>query len=243
VGLEAQALGLEGQRPAAGERVVEGGQALRVEELGGARMSGVARAGAPPASPDLVPGTLEQRLVGGVLPEDELLDQREEPLALLAGGHLLEGRLGPGLAARSLDLLPALAAHGELALGAAPAPGIGEQLVAVARGVVDHLREDHRAGRGQRAPRPPQVQRRGVAVADRLLACRRLVDGVERQGDLDELPCSDHPTATSRHVTRVASSPCGSPGLGALVRGGAPIAAAARLTSSSPGIAGRSHWP
>ena len=38
----------------------------------------------------------------------------------------------------------------------------------------------------QRPPRPPQVQRARVAVADGLLACASLVDGFEREGDLDE---------------------------------------------------------
>jgi hypothetical protein len=53
--------------------------------------------------------------------------------------------------------------------------------------VVDELREDHRPAGGERPARPPQVQRARVAVADRLLACARLVDGIERQPDLDEL--------------------------------------------------------
>ena len=40
---------------------------------------------------------------------------------------------------------------------------------------------------GERAARPPQVQRARVPVADRLLAGRLLVDGVERERDFDEL--------------------------------------------------------
>ena len=59
--------------------------------------------------------------------------------------------------------------------------------VHVGRRVVHHLREDHRPRRRQRPPRPPQVQRARVSVADRLLPRRGLVDGLERQGDFDEL--------------------------------------------------------
>ena len=43
-----------------------------------------------------------------------------------------------------------------------------------------------RAG-GERAARPPQVQRRRVAVADRLLARGLAVDVLQRERDLDEL--------------------------------------------------------
>ena len=47
--------------------------------------------------------------------------------------------------------------------------------------VVDELGEQHRARRRQRAPRPPQVQRRGVPVPDRLLPRRLPVDRLQRQ--------------------------------------------------------------
>jgi hypothetical protein len=62
----------------------------------------------------------------------------------------------------------------------------GEE-VRARRGVVHHLREDHRPRRRQRPPRPPQVQRARVPVPDRLLPRRGLVDGFERERDLDEL--------------------------------------------------------
>ena len=68
VALEPEPLRLERQRPAAGERIVEGGQLLAVEQLLRARMVGVLGAGAPPALPDLVARRLQHRLVGGVLP-------------------------------------------------------------------------------------------------------------------------------------------------------------------------------
>lgn len=52
-----------------------------------------------------------------------------------------------------------------------PAP----EMPLIAR-IVDHLREDHRPCRRQRPPRPPQMQRAGVPVPDRLLPSRRRVD-------------------------------------------------------------------
>ncbi len=83
VGLQPQPLGLQGKRPAAGKGVVEGRQLVTVEELLCPRMAGVLRARVPPALPDLVPGGLQDRLVGGVLPLHQVLDDAEEPLSLL----------------------------------------------------------------------------------------------------------------------------------------------------------------
>ena len=53
--------------------------------------------------------------------------------------------------------------------------------------IVHHLREQHRPARRQRPPRPPQMQRRGMPVPDRLLPRRSRVDRPQRQRDLDEL--------------------------------------------------------
>ena len=64
---------------------------------------------------------------------------------------------------------------------------LGGELLRAGRGIVHHLREDHRPRRGQGTPRPPEMQGARVPVADRLLPRRRRVDGVEGQGDLDEL--------------------------------------------------------
>ena len=114
-------------------------------------MVGVLGAGAAPALPDLVPRRLQHRLVGGVLPQHQVFDDAEQPLALLL-----------------LRLL-------------------GREQVRMRRRVVHHLREDHRPRRRQRPPRPPQVQRARVPVADRLLPRAGLVDRLERQGDFDEL--------------------------------------------------------
>ena len=169
VALEPEPLRLERQRAAARERVVEGGQFARIKQrhlpnefffpyflfpisyflilLG---------AGAPPACPDLVARRLQHLLVGGVLPQHEILDDAEEPLALLL--LLLHRR----------------------------------EEVRITRRVVHHLREDHRPRRRQRPPRPPQVQRARVAVADGLLAGTGLVDRLQRQGDFDEFLLRGH---------------------------------------------------
>ena len=130
---------------------MEGGQLVAVEQLLRPRVVGVRGAGVAPALPDLVPRLLEDLLVGGVLPQHQVLDDAEQPLPLLL-----------------LRLL-------------------GREEVRMRRRVVHHLREDHRPRRRQRPPRPPQVQRARVPVPDRLLAGRRLVDRVQRQGDFDEL--------------------------------------------------------
>ena len=82
VRLQAEPLRFQRQRAAAGERVVKRRQALRVEQLGRARMIGVVGAGAPPAGADFVARLLQHLLVGGVLPLDQLFDQIEQPLPL-----------------------------------------------------------------------------------------------------------------------------------------------------------------
>ena len=167
VRFQSEPLRLERQRAATGEGVVEGGELVPVEELLRARVVGVLRAGAAPALPDLVARGLQHRLVGGVLPLHEILDDAKEPLALL------------------LLLL------------------LGGKEVGQRRRVVHHLREDHRPRRRQRPPRPPQVQRARVAVADRLLARAGLVDRLERQGDFDQLLLHRHGRGTP---TRWASA-------------------------------------
>jgi hypothetical protein len=54
-------------------------------------------------------------------------------------------------------------------------------------GIVHHLGEDDRARRRERPAGPPEVERLRMTVPDRLLARARLVDRVERKGDLDQL--------------------------------------------------------
>ena len=53
--------------------------------------------------------------------------------------------------------------------------------------VIHQLGEQHCPRRGQRPPSPPQVQRRWMAVPNRLLPRGRNVDGVQRKRDLDQL--------------------------------------------------------
>src|SRR5262249_32050303 len=70
--------------------------------------------------------------------------------------------------------------------------------VQLRRRVVHHLREDHCPCRRERPPRPPQVERAGVAVADRLLPRCGLVYRFQWKSHFDQfLP-------TDRHVWRIA---------------------------------------
>jgi hypothetical protein len=197
VRFQAQALRLQRQCAPAGERVMKRGQRVTPEKFGGPRVVGVVGAGAAPALPDLVARGLQHLLVGGVLPLHQFADDVEQALALQVGraagqrGRLAR-RVHRGVTAR-LRLLPRAAAALpqclpilEFALGAALERGVRQQGVDVGGGVVDHLREDHGPRSSQRTPRPPQVQRARVPVADALLARAGSVDGVERQGDFDE---------------------------------------------------------
>ena len=166
---EPQPLRLQRQRAAAGERVVKSRQPVAVEQLPGARMVGVLGAGAPPARPDLVARRLQDRLVGGVLPQHQGLDDAEQALALDVGQHVVQRRLRSGLRHGEVGALgpagefacffPQLQAGPERGLGLALELGVRAQRVHVGRGVVHHLRKDHGAGRRQGPARPPQVQR------------------------------------------------------------------------------------
>ena len=93
----------------------------------------------------------------------------------------------------------------------APAPGPPRWGTHRGRpGDVHHLREDHRPRRGQGPARPPEMQGARVPVPDRLLPRRRGVDGVEGQGDLDELfaGCRHLQTARSfEFVVRISMPP------------------------------------
>jgi hypothetical protein len=162
VGFQAQALGFQGEGAAAGEGIVEGGQAFRIEEpveLSVASRSGARAclgAGAAPGGPDLLAGLPQEGFVGGVLPLHQFLDEAEEALPLLFLGLLGREEIGPGT------------------------------------GVVHHLGEDDGAGGRERAAGPPEVERGGVAVADGLLARRGHVDRLQRQGDFDQLLTMGH---------------------------------------------------
>ena len=78
---------------------------------------------------------------------------------------------------------------------------VGEP-IRVRRGVVHHLREDHRPRRRQRAPCPPQMQGARMPVPDGLLAHAGGVDRVQRQGDFDEFLAVLH--AVSRVVRSIS---------------------------------------
>ena len=57
---------------------MEGGQLVAIEEFPGLRVIGIGGTGASPAGPDFVPRLLQDRLVGGVLPLHQLLDQAKK---------------------------------------------------------------------------------------------------------------------------------------------------------------------
>ena len=65
------------------------------------------------------------------------------------------------------------------ALGVGLFFGLAREIAALAAGVVDHLREQHRARRGQRPARPPQMQRARMPVPNGFLACGGGVDIVQ----------------------------------------------------------------
>ncbi len=68
----------------------------------------------------------------------------------------------------------------------------GREPVGARRRIIHQRREQHRPSGRQRTPRPPQMQRRRMPVADRLLPHRRRIDRIQRQRHLDQLP--PHPT-------------------------------------------------
>ena len=62
---------------------MKGRQFMAIKEFFGPRMVGILSTGAPPALPDLVSGLLQHRLVGGVLPQNQILNDLKEPLPFL----------------------------------------------------------------------------------------------------------------------------------------------------------------
>ena len=153
-GLQPQALGLQGDGPSSSEGVVQAGEFVGVEEFGGLGVVPVQGADLAPRPADLLPGLLQHRFVGGVLPEHQFFEKGEEALPL-SGGVLF------------VHAVPEARSR------------------AKAR-IVHQGGEDHRPGRRQRAPGPPEVQGTRVAVADGFFPGRRLVDLVQRKGHLDE---------------------------------------------------------
>ncbi len=111
-----------------------------------------------PAFADFGAGAFQHFFIGGVFPQHQILNNGEQPFA--AGGPGGFQVIGGNLAG----------------VVQFPLPG----------GVVDQLGKNHGAGRGQRSPRPPQMQRAGVAVPDRFFAGGGGVNGVQRQGHFDQ---------------------------------------------------------
>jgi len=136
---------------------------------------------------DLCAHLVEESLVAEVVPVDHPSDEVEQTLAL--GVDARGGVRGSVLNAAFL--------------------GLGAVLVEVLARVVDKLREEHGARGRERATSPPQVQRRGVPVTDRLLARGLRIDRLERQRDLDQLLLGHQTpqTRTSGRRARVEHSP------------------------------------
>ena len=205
MGFETQPLRFERQGTAAGERVVECRQRVAVEQLGGARVTGVLGARSAPALPDLGSRPLQHLLVGRVLPQNQLFENPEQARAFEFRRHVTERRRARRRLHRSVRLLscPDVPVSGrwwrgrgrcascqallQLPLRGALLPRIRQKHVDVLRRVVDHLREDHRTRRRQWPARPPQVQRRRMPMANGLLARRRSVDRGKWQRHLDQL--------------------------------------------------------
>ncbi|MDK3258350.1 hypothetical protein QOZ86_17735 [Blastococcus capsensis] len=150
------------------DRVEVGGVRLKPQPLGLERDRSTAservehrRWIAAGVAQDLLVGPGEELLVTGVLPDHKLLDQLVQPVAL---------RDNPGLAGVVV---------------------LDRQCLRPARRVVDQLGEQHRPGSGQRLTGPPEMQRRRVAVPDRLLPGGLGVDLLQGERDLDQLAAGD----------------------------------------------------
>ncbi len=187
VRLEPQPLSLQRQCPAAGERIVKRRQLPRIEQISGPRMTGVPLACPPPTLPDLLSGRLQNPLVRGAFPHHELSENPEQPLPFEFRRHFRQGLpIVSDRGVRSRRRPAVRAATRQFRLRFASLRRVRQELVHVLRRIVDHL-PDHRPRRCQGAPRPPQVQRRRMAVPNRLLTRRRHVDCIQRQRHLDQL--------------------------------------------------------
>ena len=108
---------------------------------------------------------------------------------------------------------------------------LGGELVGVRRRGRRPAGRTARPGGGQRPARPPQVQCRRVAVADRLLPRGLLVDRLQRQRDLDQLALASHGPLRQRHRCVVARS---SAGLHGAMRPGLAQSTRSPVASKSP---------
>ena len=89
VSLQTQPLRLQRDGSAAGKGIVQGGQLVWIEQLGGLRVVLVQLAHLPPRAANLSAGRLQHFLVGGVLPQHKVFDDFEQPLPLDGGLFLL----------------------------------------------------------------------------------------------------------------------------------------------------------
>ena len=64
---------------------MQGGQLVGIEQLGGLRVVLVQLAHLPPRAANLGAGTFQHDFVGGILPQHEVFDDFEQPLALDGG--------------------------------------------------------------------------------------------------------------------------------------------------------------
>jgi hypothetical protein len=85
VSLQPQPLRLQRDGSATGKGIVQGGQLVGVEQLGGLRVVLVQLAHLPPRATNLGAGTLQHFFVCGVLPQHEVFDDFEQPLPLDGG--------------------------------------------------------------------------------------------------------------------------------------------------------------
>ena len=169
---------------------------MAVKQLLRARVTGILCARPPPALPDFISRPLKNGLVGRILPFHQLADDLKEPFPLQISGAFLQR----GLRARGrrtafprasfvqgCAFRPGVQTPLQFPARLSLHRGVRKKLIGIFRWIVHHLREDHRPRRGQRPPRPPEVQRARMTVPDRLLPRRRRIDRVERKGDLNQL--------------------------------------------------------
>ena len=166
-----------------GHGVEVGGVRLQAEPLGlqgdgAASGEGVEDRGGllPRGAADLLPDLTHEVLIADVVPVHHAGDEGEQTAALRLHGPL----------------------RGGLRVGLAFGPGRLQELLVVLGGVVDQLGEEHGARGGRGLAGPPQVQRGGMPLADGFLPSGLLVDGVERQRHLDELPGHGSPSCRRR---------------------------------------------
>ena len=77
MGFQPQPLRLQRERSTPRKRIVKRRERVPIENLRGSRMGRILRARPPPALPDLSPRRFEHLFVRGVLPKNQVFDNRE----------------------------------------------------------------------------------------------------------------------------------------------------------------------